>query len=252
MKILVVGATGATGKHLVKHLLERDVEVTAIVRSPARLIEHAGNHKNLTIVQADLLKLNDDELAKHVEGCNALASCLGHNITFKGIYLPPRRLVTNAAKRLCKAIKENNSDKKVKYVLMNTTGNRNRDLKERNPVGQRIVISLLRLLLPPHVDNEKAADFFRKKIGQDDPQIEWTAVRPVNLINKDEVTDYAIHVSPLRNPITDPTKVSRINVAHFMADLITDHELWEKWKGQMPVITSDENTGIREYETVRQ
>ena len=154
------------------------------------------------------------------------------------MYLPPRRLVTDAAKRLCKAIRENKSDEKVKYVLMNTTGNRNRDLKEPNPIGQRIVISLLRLLLPPHVDNEKAADYLRTQIGQDDPQIEWTAVRPVNLVNKEEVTDYDIHVSPQRNPITDPTKVSRINVAHFMADLITDNDLWEKWKGQMPVITS--------------
>ncbi len=29
---------------------------------------------------------------------------------------------------------------------------------------------------------------------------------------------------------------SRINVGHFMADLITDEEIWNRWKGQMPVI----------------
>lgn len=27
-----------------------------------------------------------------------------------------------------------------------------------------------------------------------------------------------------------------IDVAHFMADLITDDDTWNKWKGQMPVI----------------
>lgn len=31
-------------------------------------------------------------------------------------------------------------------------------------------------------------------------------------------------------------ETSRINVAHFMADLITDDGLWSRWKGQMPVI----------------
>jgi len=29
---------------------------------------------------------------------------------------------------------------------------------------------------------------------------------------------------------------SRINVAHFMANLITDDHLWQQWKGRMPVI----------------
>lgn len=29
---------------------------------------------------------------------------------------------------------------------------------------------------------------------------------------------------------------SRINVAHFMADLITDDDTWRRWKGRMPVI----------------
>ncbi|MAX09624.1 MAG: NAD-dependent epimerase, partial [Candidatus Marinimicrobia bacterium] len=29
---------------------------------------------------------------------------------------------------------------------------------------------------------------------------------------------------------------SRVNVAAFMNKLITDQNLWEKWKGQMPVI----------------
>ncbi|HAI41790.1 MAG TPA: NAD-dependent epimerase, partial [Maribacter sp.] len=33
-------------------------------------------------------------------------------------------------------------------------------------------------------------------------------------------------------------KVSRINVAHFMASLIHDKNLWNTWKGKMPVIYS--------------
>ncbi|MBT4397934.1 MAG: NAD(P)-dependent oxidoreductase, partial [Bacteroidetes bacterium] len=42
---------------------------------------------------------------------------------------------------------------------------------------------------------------------------------------------------PIKSAIFDKSKTSRTNVAHFMADLITDDEVWTKWKGQMPVIS---------------
>jgi hypothetical protein len=121
---------------------------------------------------------------------------------------------------------------------MNTTGNRNRNLKEPISIAQKCVIGLLRLLLPPHVDNEKAADYLRTEIGQNSNSIEWVAVRPDGLINEVEVTDYEIHPSPTRSAIFNAGKVSRINVGHFMANLIKDDMLWTKWKGQMPVIYS--------------
>ena len=97
---------------------------------------------------------------------------------------------------------------------------------------------MLRLLLPPHVDNEKAADYLRTQIGQNNESIDWVAVRPDGLINEDNVSNYEIYPSPTRSAIFNAGKVSRINVAHFMASLITDDNLWSNWKGQMPVIYS--------------
>ena len=72
--------------------------------------------------------------------------------------------------------------------------------------------------------------------GQNDESIAWTAVCPDNLINADKVTKYEVYSSPIRSAIFDPGLTSRINVGYFMADLITDDEVWNKWKGQMPVI----------------
>jgi hypothetical protein len=123
---------------------------------------------------------------------------------------------------------------------MNTAGNRNRDIGEPVSVRQRIVIGLLRLLLPPHTDNEQAADFLRVKIGQQHPYLEWTAVRPDTLIDEEKVTEYSLYKSPIRSAIFNPGKTSRINVGHFMANLISDNNLWERWKGQMPVIYNDD------------
>ena len=238
MTTLVVGASGATGQHLVSQLLKQGQHVRAIVRDAEKLPESLRNESRLSIIEASISELSDAKMAEHVADCDAVASCLGHNITFKGMYRKPRRLVTDAARRLCAVIKANKPEKPIKYVLMNTSGNRNRDLNEPISFGQKCVIALLRLLLPPHVDNEKAADFLRIKIGQDNPMIEWTAVRPDGLINESEVTEYEVHPSPIRSAIFNAGKVSRINVAHFMATLIGNDDLWQKWKGQMPVIYS--------------
>ncbi len=119
---------------------------------------------------------------------------------------------------------------------MNTTANRNRDLDESSSSAERGLIRLLRLLLPPQVDNEQAADYLRTQIGQKDPAIEWVAIRPDGLIDEESVSDYEIFPSPTRSVIFNAGKTSRINVAHFMADLITNDQTWNKWKGQMPVI----------------
>ena len=235
MTILVVGASGATGIRLVEELLNREQNVKVIVRSPEKLPDTIKNHKGISVISASVLDLSDKEMADHVAGCDAVASCLGHNLTFKGIYGKPRRLVTEATRRLCMAIKANKSETSTKFVLMNTVANRNRDLNEPIPFAQKIMIALLRLLLPPHPDNEQAAEYLRTVIGQNDKAIEWTAVRPSALIDEESTSEIEVYPSPTRSILKDG-QISRINVGHFMADLITNNDIWNKWKGQMPVI----------------
>jgi cation diffusion facilitator CzcD-associated flavoprotein CzcO len=236
MTILVIGATGATGRVLVEELLARGQHVKVIVRSPDKIPERLRKHPSLSVILASVLDLSDAEMAHHLNGVGAVASCLGHELNIRGIYGHPRRLVTDAARRLCNAIQANTSEKPVKFVLMNTAGNSNRDLQEPMSFGERFVIGLLRLLLPPHVDNEKAADYLRTTIGQHNLVIEWTVVRPDSLINEPNATAYELHPSPTRSALFDPGVTSRINVASFMADLITDDDTWKKWRGTMPVI----------------
>ena len=119
---------------------------------------------------------------------------------------------------------------------MNTSGNRNHDLNEKVSFAQHAVLALLRLLVPPHADNEQAAEFLRTRVGQGHRFVEWVAVRPDGLTDEEEVSDYELHESPVRSAIFDAGQVSRINVAHFMAELVTDDATWEQWKGRMPVV----------------
>ena len=234
--VLVAGASGATGRLLVDQLLLQGHRVKAIVRTPEQLPDFMKNRDRLEIIEASILELSDDAMSKLVKDCDAIASCLGHNLTFKGVFGHPRRLVTDAVRRLCSTSIKSNSDKKIKFVLMNTTGNRNHDINEKISIAQGIVIHLLRWMLPPHADNEEAADYLRTEIGQNHKLIEWVVVRPDGLIDQNAISEYTLHTSPTRSAIFDAGKTSRINVGHFMASLISDQLLWSEWKGQMPVI----------------
>lgn len=239
-EVLVVGATGATGRLLVADLLERGCRVKAVVRPTGRLPANLRAHPALTVVRANLAELDDAELTRLVDGCRAVASCLGHTLTFRGMYGPPRRLVADAVRHLCEAVRASGLREQVRFVLMNTAGNRNRDLAEPVSMAERAVVNLIRLLVPPHADNEQAADYLRTGVGQNDHAIGWVAVRPDSLVNADQVSNYVVHPSPTRSAIFNAGRTSRINVAHFMAELITDEATWRQWQGRMPVIYDQE------------
>ena len=237
--ILVVGASGATGKLLVGQLLDRGHKVRALVRSEDGLPKALRNHHHLSMVQASLLDLDDRELKQLTHGCDAAASCLGHNMTLQGVFGPPYRLITEATRRLTEALKATARAQPARFVLMNTAGNRNRDLPEKVTKRHRAAIGVIRLLVPPHTDNEQAAEVLRRDVGQNDSSLEWCVVRPDTLTLDAEPATYQVFASPTRSAIFDPGRTSRLNVARFMADLITDDSLWSRWHGQMPVIYDD-------------
>lgn len=240
MTTLVVGASGATGKQLVEQLLTMGQKVKVIVRPTGKVPDTWETNDKIAIIKANISEVSMDEMRGYLIDCQSITSCLGHNVTLKGIFGKPRELVTDAVKLLCMAIQNNSPDKPIRLVLMNTTGNRNRDLNEPISIGERLLMGLIRLLVPPQSDNEKAADFLRVNIGQKNKLIDWVVVRPDTLINEDKVTGYDLYPSPVRSALFNSGKTSRINVGNFMSRLIVENGLWNKWKGQMPVIYNQE------------
>lgn len=235
MTTLIVGGNGVTGSQVVEQLLIRNQEVRIIVRSAEKLPQSWKDHDNLKIIEASILNMEKATLSNHLSGCNAVVSCLGHNMSLKGIFGPPQKLVTDAIRKLCHGLNEQeSSNRPIKFILMNTAGHRNQN--EVISLGHKIALYIIRNLLPPHRDNECAASFLRDNIGPDNHSIEYVVVRPDTLINEEKVSDYSVFPSPTRSAIFNPGKTSRINVGHFMAELLTDENLWTQWKGQMPVI----------------
>ena len=135
--------TRSTGRLLVEQLLIRGQNVKAIVRSSKSLPEPLREDPRLSLIHASISELSDSEIAKHVDGCDAVASCLGHNLTFKGLFGRPRRLVNDTARRLCNATQLRHQGFPTKFVLMDTTGNCNRDLNEPISFVQKCVIGFL-------------------------------------------------------------------------------------------------------------
>jgi len=240
--VLLVGGTGRTGRRVLQQLLDRGLKVRAIVRSKEKLPPYVAGNPDLTVIEASLLSLGDEELVQHLRGCDAVLSCLGHVISFKGIYGPPRDLVTRATTRLCRAIEALRPATPVKFILMSSVSvHRPGRLDARRGRFERAFLAVIRGLLPPAKDNQRAADFLCTCIGADAPYVQWTVVRPDSLLDGD-VSEYRLHdglVSGLFKP--DSTRMA--NVAHFMCELATNPETWAAWQGRLPVITDATGAG---------
>lgn len=234
--ILVVGATGATGKHVLQRFLDNGDKVKTVVRSKERmeglLTDDATKYGDrLSVTEGALLDLSDEQMKNLVQGTDAVISCLGHNMNFSGIWGKPRRLVTDATKRLTNAMKETSPN--AKFILMGSNGvaNPNGQDDER-PAFERALIWTLRYTIPPHADNEQAAAYLYN-MGTE--SVEWSVVRPSDLIDG-PVTPYDLEAKPRPGLFSPGSPATRSNVADSMVKLILNDSLWNEWKFKMPVL----------------
>lgn len=81
MKILVLGATGRTGRIFTRKALEEGHAVTAYVRNPDKALAFLGAHQNLTVIPGTL---DDAErLAAAASGQDVMVSTLGQKATVR-------------------------------------------------------------------------------------------------------------------------------------------------------------------------
>ena len=150
---------------LVEQLLDKNYKVRIIVRSSHKLPTGLVENQNTTTIEASILDLTDEELTVHVKDCDAIVSCLGHDMDFKGIFGEPKKLCTVATRNLCNELEKVNFPKPPKFLLMNTVGFQNLDLDEKRNWFEWGLLTLLRHTLPPHRDNETAAEYLHNTVG---------------------------------------------------------------------------------------
>lgn len=233
--VLLLGGTGRTGWRVLEQLLSSGICVRVVVRSAQRLPAGVAEHPNLVVIEANLLSLGAEDLQRHARGCDAVISCLGHVLNFKGVFFPPRDLVTRVTTRLCRAIEALQPAQPVKFILMSSVSvNHPGGLDTRRRMFEKAFVWVLRGVLPPANDNQQAANFLHDNIGTDSPFAQWAVVRPDTLLDGD-VSEYTLHEG-LVSSLFAPDNTSMRNIAHFMCELLTNPKAWDHWKGKLPVI----------------
>jgi hypothetical protein len=81
MKVALIGATGFVGKHLLTELLNRNHQVTAIVRDPKKV---TTQHKHLAVLEGDVF--NEAAFAAQLAGHDAVISAYNPGWANPNIY----------------------------------------------------------------------------------------------------------------------------------------------------------------------
>jgi len=157
--LLVLGASGGTGRHVVRQALDRGYQVTALVRDPARL---AITSDRLLVVTGSVTA-DDGTVATAMQGQLAVISALGRGKSFT-----PDGLIAGAMPRIVRAMQDAN----VRRLIVTSAfgvGETYRD----TPLLPRIFIrTLLRNI---YRDKEAGEAVVRAS------DLDWTIVHPTGL-----------------------------------------------------------------------
>ena len=191
MKLLVFGATGATGRQGVTQALAQGHEVTAFVRDPTRLeVANAG----LCTVVGDTTRDNE-KIAEAVRGQDAVVSALG-----RGQRLKSENLIQRSLKAIAGAMDSANVRRLVVVSAFGVGATR-----DDAPLVPRIMYRLL--LEDLFADKEAAEDELRRG------SLDWTLVYPTILTNGPLTGTYRVGE---RLELHGMPKISRADVAHFI------------------------------------
>ena len=241
-KVLLLGGTGGCGKHALLSLLSSGASVTALVRSSEKLtaclddIEASRQSPSKTSRELlTIVEFTEGHLSmyikSHVASCDAVVSCLGHNLSFKGLFRPPKRLCLDTSKIVFQS-----ATKPIKLIVISTEGvdDPTGGDPPRAGLTERFVLWLLSYLLPPHADNMENISFLHSEASVN-PLVEICAVRPCDLLDAASPSEYGL-AAALQSGIFGGRTTVRANVGDFMARLVTDGDVWEQWKGKFPHI----------------
>ena len=205
--VLVVGATGATGRRVVMELLVRGHQVTAFARRPKELdVSACGQASRLTRFQGDAL--NPADLDAVMPGHSAVIVVLGIRtnplLVRFGIHGDTKADVRSRGTANVIAAMRTHG---VKSLLVQTTYGIG-DSEGKLPLKWRIIFSVF---LKPQIADSRVQEDIVKGSGLD-----WTLVQPVGLTDED--TDESAAVST--DAEVPSFQVSRAAVARFFGDAI--------------------------------
>ena len=196
MELLVFGATGSVGRHVVGQALERGHAVRAFVRDPSGLgVEHEG----LTVVEGDVLDLASVEGA--MGGREGAVLCSLGAGRKGGVRSVGTRNIVRAMKKAG-----------VRRLVCQTTLGIGESSGNLNFFWRRVMFGLL--LRDAFADHERQEAYVRES------GLDWTIVRPAAFTDGGRTGEYR-HGFPPSDRGTS-LKISRADVADFMLRQLED------------------------------
>ncbi|WP_093823684.1 NAD(P)-dependent oxidoreductase [Spirosoma endophyticum] len=193
MQLLVLGATGGTGKQTVEQALERGHYVTAFVRNPTKL---SIQHPNLTVLTGDVLK--PETLVAAVRRQDAVICSLGSKPGQKD------HPVADGTVNLIDAMQHVG----VRRLLVVSSMGVGSSYEEMNIIGKVLMNTLLRSVMAEKEKQEQAVQ---------QSNLDWLIVRPTNLTNGPITGQYKVGEHLPFSTFAFP-HISRADVAAFMLD----------------------------------
>jgi uncharacterized protein YbjT (DUF2867 family) len=196
-RILVVGATGGTGRQLVAHALERGFWVTALVRNPSKL---RLDHQRLTVLEGDVLDPGSIDTA--MRGQEAVVSALGHRR-----YFYPTRIQSDGTKNVLHAMERHGVRR---FVCMSSLGIGD----SVGRLGLIYTLFVIPVILPFYFWDKTRQEKAIAASG-----VGWTVVRPGALTNRRKRG--RVRQGARVGNFIWTVSVPRADVAEFMIDQLT-------------------------------
>ena len=197
-RLLIVGATGGTGRQLVAQALERGYEVTALVRNPPALgVEHA----RLRVVQGDVLDPSAVEAA--VRDQDAVLCALGHKK-----FLGPTRILSEGTRNILRAMDAHGVRRLVCETSLGIGGSAGR-------LGLSYTLFVIPVILPFYF-----WDKTRQEAAIASSRVDWVVVRPGALT--DGAARNSWRAGHRIGSLLATVRISRADVARFMLDQASD------------------------------
>ena len=209
MKLIVFGATGGTGQHLVKQALAQGHAVTAFVRNPAKF---GVSDPGLKIVQGDVMDAASVEHA--VSGHDAVLVALG------GPARDTSKVRSEGTRSVISAMEKTS----VRRLVCQTSlgyGDSRQSL-DRTPFHFRYIIVPF-FLRRAFADHQLQEELIQRS------GLDWIIVRPGNLTDGARTGRYRHGFQATDKTIT--VTISRADVAHFMLGQVSDNAYLRKTVG---------------------
>lgn len=207
MKVLIIGATGGTGKELVKQALERNLQVSAFVRNPNKL---KMKNDNLKVFKGDVL--NPDTLSDAVKNQDAVLCALGHKRWFY-----PNNILSQGTKNIIQIMEHHNVSR---FICETSLGLGN----SFGRMGLYYTLFTIPFILPFYYWDKSRQEKIIKESS-----LNWTIVRPGALNNRKKRGKYKVG-EKVGNWIWT-VGISRADTADFMLDQLSDNKFIKKIVG---------------------